>query len=311
MWNKVEVFEDSAEHVKKFVFTQEDSIAEAVLYRYPDYQTRTVVCFSVQSGCPMGCNFCGTGKFFVRNLTKEEIIAQVETCLKDTGVDGATMKRLQLMSMSMGEPLFNQVNLIAAYEFLSAKYPNAELLISSAAPRIDIEPLLSFAQRNNKVGLQFSIHESSDEARNKLIPFDKKYSLSEIAGLGMTFHTLTGRKAFFNYCAHEGNSSDADADRISRLFSTNFWNATVSVICSKDATGAIKSTPKARDQATEFSGKLVERGFDVRVFDPAGQDTIGGGCGQLFATQKWAAINVDKIRQSSGDKVRTKVAEAA
>lgn len=94
------------------------------------------------------------------------------------------MQRLQLMSVSMGEPLFNQANLIAAYEQLSAKYQNAELLISTAAPRVSLDPILAFAQRNRKVGLQFSIHESSDEARNRLIPFAKKCSLREIAELG-------------------------------------------------------------------------------------------------------------------------------
>ena len=63
----------------------------------------------------------------------------------------------------------------------------------------------------------------------------------------------------------------------------------------------------AREQADEFSSKLIERGFDVRVFDPAGQDTIGGGCGQLFATQKWAQINIDKIHQSAGDKAHDRI----
>jgi hypothetical protein len=36
-----------------------------------------------------------------------------------------------------------------------------------------------------------------------------------------------------------------------------------------------------------FSQKFLEAGYNVRVFNPAGQDDIGGGCGQLFAVQKW------------------------
>lgn len=31
---------------------------EAVLYRYPNFATRTVLCISTQSGCPCGCMFC-------------------------------------------------------------------------------------------------------------------------------------------------------------------------------------------------------------------------------------------------------------
>lgn len=28
-------------------------------------------------------------------------------------------------------------------------------------------------------------------------------------------------------------------------------------------------------------------GFNTRVFNPAGQDDIGGGCGQLWYFQEW------------------------
>lgn len=80
---KYQIFKSSDTNVSKFVFEYEDpkAIAEAVLYRYGSYQNRTVICCSVQSGCRVGCAFCGTGRFFVRNLTAEEIVSQVETAL--------------------------------------------------------------------------------------------------------------------------------------------------------------------------------------------------------------------------------------
>lgn len=37
----------------------------------------------------------------------------------------------------------------------------------------------------------------------------------------------------------------------------------------------------------DFSQKMLDFGFSVRVFNPAGQDDIGGGCGQLWFVQKW------------------------
>ncbi|GAA0005231.1 hypothetical protein BRDID11002_52340 [Bradyrhizobium diazoefficiens] len=55
-----------------------------------------------------------------------------------------------------------------------------------------------------------------------------------------------------------------------------------------------------RELASDFSLKLVERGYDVRVFDPAGQDTIGGGCGQLWFVQKWMQDHPDLARPSIG-----------
>ena len=41
-------------------------------------------------------------------------------------------------------------------------------------------------------------------------------------------------------------------------------------------------------------------GFDVRTFDPAGQDTIGGGCGQLWFVQDWMNKNPGLAKPSIG-----------
>ena len=86
---KYKVFESADTNVKKFVFEFDEpkAIAETVLYRYGDYRKRTVICWSVQSGCNVGCAFCGTGKFFVRNLTRFEIIRQIEVALSTIDCD--------------------------------------------------------------------------------------------------------------------------------------------------------------------------------------------------------------------------------
>ncbi|TFH04759.1 MAG: rRNA methyltransferase, partial [Candidatus Thorarchaeota archaeon] len=101
-WNAVNRFDSSETDVCKFVFTSKDAVVETVLYKYPTYQARTVICCSTMSGCPVGCTFCGTGKFFIRNLTGDQIVEQVEYALEQTGVDPNTMGRLQIMVMSMG-----------------------------------------------------------------------------------------------------------------------------------------------------------------------------------------------------------------
>ena len=73
---KYKVFESSEGNVFKYVFTTDDAVAEAVLYRYNSFYDRTVICCSVMSGCPVGCTFCGTGRQFIRNLTSKEIVYQ-------------------------------------------------------------------------------------------------------------------------------------------------------------------------------------------------------------------------------------------
>jgi 23S rRNA (adenine2503-C2)-methyltransferase len=299
VWDRTEIIQSSDANVKKYVFTKADAVAEAVLYKYPTYVDRTVICCSTQSGCPVGCRFCGAGDAFVRSLTTEEIVSQPARLLEDTGINPAAMGRLQIMFMSMGEPLLNLKNLIPALHQLHIWYPNAALLISTIGPDVDYSSLMLAAQQIPTVGLQFSVHESTDEARDRLIPFRGKLPLARIAAKGNDFWQNTGRSPFFNYCVHEGNNTDADADRLATLFDYMWWQATISVICERDEHVAAANV-RQRELAEDFEKKLQRRGFRTRMFDPAGQDDIGGGCGQLWYVQEWMRSNPDKARPSVG-----------
>lgn len=299
IWSDIRRIDDEAERVAKFVFTKPTAVSEAVLYRYPDYKTRTVICCSTQSGCPVGCRFCGAGDHFVRSLTTEEIVSQPDHLLSLVDCKPEEMGRLQIMFMSMGEPLLNLSALLPALRELYAKYPTAALLISTSAPKVTYGIVRNISREIPTIGLQFSVHESTDEARNKLIPFKAKLSLAEIAVEGRRWFEGVGRKPFFNYCAHDDNETDADADRIASLFPPHIWEATISVVCERND-GLPATNEHQRNLAVSFSERLLKRGFNVRVFDPAGQDTIGGGCGQLWFVQDWMNKNPDKARPSIG-----------
>ncbi|MCU7568743.1 radical SAM protein, partial [Riemerella anatipestifer] len=293
------IIKSSDENVMKFVFEKENAVAEAVLYKYPTYEDRTVICCSTQSGCPVGCRFCGAGDYFVRSLKSEEIVYQVDYCLNSQSIDASKIKNFQIMVMSMGEPLLNFKELEKAFEILHSKYPNAKLLISTIAPQINYNSVMDMAERIPTVGLQFSIHESTDEKRNKLIPFKKKLTLSEIAEVGEVFLARTGRKPFFNYCAKEDNSSQEDADRLAELLNPDVFEATISVVCERDESIAA-ANERQRELANSFMCKLNEKGFSTRMFDPAGQDDIGGGCGQLWFVQEWMRNNPELAKKSVG-----------
>lgn len=301
MWTNVQIFQDEKEHVKKYVFERDDIAVESVLYRYPTYTERTVLCISTMCGCPMGCRFCGTGDYFVRSLTAEEIVAQA-TYILDSQIDGinpSEIKKLQIMVMSMGEPALVKA-LWEAFRILHKKYPNAALLISSSGPKIDYSWIREMSVEIPTVGLQFSVHESTDTARNALIPFKNKLNLFEIAKEGLEWFIATRRKPYFNYCAHGNNSSEEDVERLFNLFNPSVWEATVSVICERES-HAQATNEHQRNLAIEFGNKLVERGYNVRVFDPAGQDTIGGGCGQLWFVQDWMKAHPNLAKPSAGN----------
>lgn len=300
MWADIKRVDSSEGNVCKFVYTKDNGIAESVLYRYPTYQERTVICCSTQSGCPVGCRFCGAGDYFVRSFTADEIVSQVDHSIKETNTDPATMKRLQVMFMSMGEPMLNINNLCDALKQLNVKYPNAALLISTVGPKVDYQKIIDISCLIPTIGLQFSIHKSTNEARNALIPFKSKLTLEEIAWTGQLWHTATGRSPFFNYCATDDNTSDEDADRLLSLFNPRIWQCTISVVCERND-GLPSRNEHQVELARSFSEKMLNRGYGVRVFDPAGQDDIGGGCGQLWWVQQWFKDNPDKSRPSIGN----------
>lgn len=301
-WENVKCVPSSDENVRKYIFTNEKengAVAESVLYKYPTYEDRTVICCSTQSGCPVGCRFCGTGEFFIRNLTADEIVAQVQHLFADQNIDQSNVKRTQIMFMSMGEPLLNKQGLSEAIRRLHTLYPTAALLISTSAPDVDYQWLQELSIEVPTVGLQFSVHESTNEARDKLIPFKKKLTLEQIALEGIAWYSATGRQPFFNYCANEHNSSQEDADRLMNLFDPRVWQATISVVCEQDESVAA-ANERQRQLATDFMEKLMIHGYSTRCFDPAGQDDIGGGCGQLWFVQDFAKRHPELTHKSAG-----------
>ena len=41
------------------------------------------------------------------------------------------------------------------------------------------------------------------------------------------------------------------------------------------------------DLLVDVHQRALRQGFNSRIFDPAGKDDIGGGCGQLWYVQDW------------------------
>ena len=69
-------------------------------------------------------------------------------------------------------------------------------------------------------------------------------------------------------------------------FNPDVWECTLSVICEKNSTMQNAINEKL-DLINSFSEKMIKFGYSIRVFNPAGQDDIGGGCGQLWYFQEW------------------------
>jgi 23S rRNA (adenine2503-C2)-methyltransferase len=64
------------------------------------------------------------------------------------------------------------------------------------------------------------------------------------------------------------------------------FNFTFSVVCSANENmkeAGYKNLVSIRD----FEQQFIDKGYNTRIFNPDGQDDIGGGCGQLWYVQQW------------------------
>lgn len=311
---RMEKFASTEGVVWKYVFSGEDAVAETVLYKYEDFYKRTVICCSTMSGCPVGCTFCGTGKRFVRNLTAEEIVHQIVEVLKDQGIEhdiNGRCEKFQIMFMSMGEPMLNWTEVKQAIKILHKGYPNAQLLLSTVGIRNEavLQDLIDESYFNKKIGLQFSIHQALDLKRNALIPYKNKLTLREIRDAGIRWHSATGRPVYLNYCIDGNNISKEEMARLKDLFPPMIFNFTFSVVCSADE-NMKEAGYRNLDIINKIMSDFLSAGYNVRVFDPAGQDDIGGGCGQLWKTQEWMQKHSYSKPQTFEKKVGEKRVEA-
>jgi 23S rRNA (adenine2503-C2)-methyltransferase len=259
--------------VSKFIFEDETAIVESVLYKYDD---RAVICFSVQSGCRVGCCFCGTGKRFIRNLNINEMKLQIDILLKEVN----NFNKIQIMAMSMGEPLDNWEPVYrVACEYL---YIGKHFFISTVGLNCDLyTEIFDLGRRYEKFGLQFSLHHYEDKKRKKLLGnYSELLDIDSIKALANSFRIITGRLAYFNYIS-TGNETLYEIEQILNIVKNN--HITISVLCDKNGfnNGDIKKAERLYNIIIKINPKQ-----SLKIFDPAGQDTIGGGCGQLLYVQE-------------------------
>src|SRR5438874_4160135 len=143
---------------------------EAVLMRYRD--GRRSLCLSSQSGCPLTCTFCATGRMrFGRNLTASEILDQALHFRRKEPVNHAVF-------MGMGEPLMNLDNVLAACERLP------DMGIASSKTAISTVGWIPGIERMTREGppvrLALSLHAADESLRSELMPVNDRYPLADV-----------------------------------------------------------------------------------------------------------------------------------
>ena len=243
---------------------------ETVLMRYRD--GRRSLCLSSQSGCPLTCTFCATGRMrFGRNLTASEILDQALHFKRAGDVNHAVF-------MGMGEPLMNLDAVLAACQRLpDLGISTAHTAISTVGWAPGIERM---AEQGPAVRLALSLHAADDALRSELMPVNERYPLGDVLHACLRWHERRRREVFVEYLMLDGvNDRYEQAVALAalleprRAFKVNLipYNPT-------DAPFGGSS----REAIAAFRAALEERGVRATVRLTRGRD-IDAACGQLAA----------------------------
>jgi 23S rRNA (adenine2503-C2)-methyltransferase len=259
----------------KFVFDLSGGVrVEAVSMRTPK---RLTFCISSQVGCALKCAFCATGLMgLIRNLKAHEIVAQV---MAMGDFHGWQDDRFNIVYMGMGEPL---ANLGAVAE--SLRILNDDHGLNLGARRITVSTsglvpqIRELAALDLQVGLAVSLHATTDELRDELVPVNKRWPIREVLDAAKEYGRSVGRRVTLEYTLMAGvNDGLDDADRLAAF--ARELPSKVNIIPYNPVPGLTWKRPSP-EAIQRFAARLYPQSPAVTVRHTQGGD-IWAACGQL------------------------------
>jgi 23S rRNA (adenine2503-C2)-methyltransferase len=259
---------------------------ESVIMRHPS--GRNTLCLSSQSGCPMACRFCATGRLgLIRDLSAWEMIDQVDLAIAHLARDGVELRNL--VFMGMGEPFLNYRALSQALSVLTArtKYQFAHKRITVSTCGLP-EGIAAFARDHPLVSLAVSLHAPDDATRHYLMPGTAATPIAGLMEVMDGYQAATGRKVFYEYVMIAGvTDRDAQAEDLARLMAgrlaqVNFipWNPGETPINGEPSVGQPEFRPSGPERLAFFQARLKAAGVPSTIRVTMGED-IAAACGQL------------------------------
>ncbi len=263
---------------------------------------RGTLCISSQVGCTLSCSFCHTGtQKLVRNLTAGEIVGQVMLARDDLGewpLKGQPKPEVRRVSnvvlMGMGEPLYNFDNVRDAMlvvmddEGIALGRRRITLSTSGVVPEI--------ARTATEIGclLAVSLHATTDELRDRLVPINKKWNIAALLDALRAYPGLSNSERItFEYVMLDGvNDSKEDAHRLVELI--RGIPAKINLIPFNPWPGA----PYRRSSGNRihaFADIIHHAGYASPIRTPRGED-IMAACGQLKSATEKQRKSAQKVR---------------
>lgn len=242
---------------------------------------RGTLCVSTQVGCALECAFCSTGRQgFNRNLSVAEIVGQLWWANKAMGREPTGDRIISnVVLMGMGEPLLNFDNTVAAVSIMLDDHAyglsKRRVTISTSG----IVPAMDRLGEQMPVALAVSLHAPNDALRDRLVPINRKYPLSELMAACRRYVEVGPRDfVTFEYAMLDGvNDQPEHAEQLLHL--TRNVNCKFNLIpFNPFPNSGFQRSPA--DVVRRFANILMAGGKITTTRKTRGDD-IDAACGQL------------------------------
>src|SRR6202035_465430 len=188
--------------------------------------------------------------------------------------------------MCMGEPLANYKNLIGAIRRLTDPVPGG-LGISQRSLTVSTVGLVPAIKRlideRLTVRLAVSLHAPDDEARDELVPVNRRWKVAEVLATAWDYAAATGRRVSIEYALiRDINDQPWRADLLGQLLRGHL--AHVNLIPLNPTPGS-KWTASRPGVQEEFVRRVADHGVAVTVRDTRGRE-IDGACGPVARARR-------------------------
>lgn len=270
---KVYTKQTSADGTIKYLLEFEDGEkVETVLMRF-DNRANLTACVSSQVGCAVNCSFCATGKRgFIRNLTYKEIVEQVLTIQRDTG-----LKVTNIVFMGQGEPLLNLSNVLKAMKIFNDDFQIGQRRLTVSTSGI-IPQIYELAELDMQSTLAISLHAPNHSIRAQLMQIEDKYDMTQLHKALKYYVTKTGRRITIEYLLIKDlNDTLESAKELVHYLSDLKCNVN---LIPYNPTAKNDYQKPSRNSVMRFKAILEQSGKKVTVRLERGAD-IDAACGQL------------------------------
>jgi 23S rRNA (adenine2503-C2)-methyltransferase len=287
--------ERSTDGTAKFLLELADGhLIESVFI--PDTPSQTF-CLSTQVGCAMKCAFCLTGRMgIIRNLTAGEIVGQVRVLLRELDMLG---QRFNIVLMGMGEPLHNYDATMKALRILADRQGLAVTSRRITLSTVGVLPALErLASEPFMPNVAISLHSSTEDQRDRLVPINRKYGLQDLLDACRRFPLKRRNRITFEYVLlDQVNDTPEDARRLVKLL--HGIKAKVNLLPLNAAPGIPFERP-SDDRVNRFAAILADHQVTVSVRRSRGRD-IRAACGQLITESTRSAAPGQRLAKLIND----------